>query len=161
MTTPIPPMGPPRDRRSRRRLVTKRNVLSVAGVLLVVFIGLSVVNELRGPEEGTFGRLYDHRAPTTEPLVPIREQAEPLRVKEGVNDPLLSEAARREQLLGITEYVTPHPPSYGEEPTIVPTTPARPLETGLDPTERERRPSRFVISGGSNGVQVTTRPSAD
>jgi hypothetical protein len=161
MTTPLPPTGTPRDRRSRRRILTKRNLLSVAGVVLLVFIVVSVIGEFRSSSgEGTFGRLYDSRGPNAEPAVPIREQIEPLAISEGAHDPLLSEAVKREQLLGITEYVTPMPEPY-DEPQIIATTPARPLETGIPPEERERRPSRFVISGGSNGVQVTSRPDSE
>ena len=94
-------IGPARDRRRRRRLLTKRNVAIGLGVLLVAFLGISLYFESKSSEG--YGRLYRERAMSTELPEP-----KPFEVVQGTDieerrgaNPLLVEGMRRQEILGV------------------------------------------------------------
>ncbi|HUP65077.1 MAG TPA: hypothetical protein VM557_07340 [Thermoanaerobaculia bacterium] len=95
-------IGPPRDRRRRRRLLTKRNVGITLAVLLVAFLGISLYFESKSPSDG-YGRLYRERSMATElpepkPFEVVQETD--IHERRGAN-PLLVEGMRRQEILGV------------------------------------------------------------
>ncbi|HVR43999.1 MAG TPA: hypothetical protein VMS56_11220 [Thermoanaerobaculia bacterium] len=156
--TETPQFGPERDRRRRKRILTKRNVGIAVLALLVVFFAISILSELRGtPDEG-FGRLYRQR--TRLPDLPERRPYDvvddgEVREQGGV-DPLLLDGLRREQILGVE-------PGMLEKQHGVSTELPEP-GWGTSPDGRilgeGEVPSGVRITGGPEGVKIERQPDA-
>ena len=91
---------PIRDRRQRRRFLTLKNFgwTTLAGVL--IFIGISIRSEMRGPTPHGYGGLFD-RAVDTEVVrkpVDVVQEAEPV-ADANAADPLLVAPAARAQVM--------------------------------------------------------------
>lgn len=144
---------PERDRRRRRRVLTRRNVLITIGALLLVFFGISWYFELNPRETG----LFDSRVEAGDDLqvTIVDEPIETIEEQYGI-DPFSMDAAAREQYLGTRGY-DPLNPDAGREERVEDSAATEPesLE-GIEPLELEsdRDTSRFVIEGGPNGLRV-------
>ena len=133
------PQLPFPDRRHGRRFLTKKTVLSTIGVAVVIFLAITIRSEMRGSNEGNYGRLYEKQVKKLQPVepqaMPVVTEAPP--VAEGASaDPFSLDAAAREQYLGDTR-LTPAPATasalgYGGEPQ-----------------------SSLRVEGGPDGVTVT------
>ncbi len=169
--------GPPRDRRRRKRIVTLKNAAIGSLLLAIVFLAATMFSERYGPDPGEHGRLYRQRADTVpvveaERIVPVVE-ATPLPATGGA-DPLLLDAAKREQYLGVgvpVPLVTPEVSEPGERSTEYQIVPDRqnlpklgggvfksgdekavPVNPTVAPKLGAKR--RIVISGGADGVEL-------
>src|SRR5688572_12270213 len=146
-----------RDRRRRRRILTLPNALKFALALVVLFFVVSLISEYRGgAEPGEYGRLYSRRARRVE-----LEERKPFTVVEETNindqtgaDPMLLEAARRQQYLGVTDadiqaMIQRAQPKTDTAPIMIPGTSDPVLQQNSD-----REKARFEITGGPGGVTV-------
>jgi hypothetical protein len=121
---------PIRDRRRRKRYLTKRNFVIVVAVALAVFVVISTRSELRGTRPGEFGRIVKREIP------PVEEK--PMEV---VNEapPVVEQAT------------TPAEPMWLEEESttaaVVPMTTASVTRGDAD----------LTIVGGPGGVTITQR----
>ena len=169
-SAPLPHYGPPRDRRRRKRILTLRNVAIAALGVVVLFVLVNLVSERFGPDPGEHGRLYRQRAKT----VPVVEEAPVAPVvlatplpEAAAADPLLLDAARRAQYLGVNDPVLSQP--TGNEFEIVPAdanlpklgggvfvegSDARPVSVNPPKPTKESGKRRIVISGDSQGVEL-------
>jgi hypothetical protein len=152
-------IGPPRDRRVSRRFLTARNFRRGLLVAVIVFIAVSVYSELRSPERGGHGRLYERRNLSTvdaareapEAIVesPIAEAAAP--------DPLLIDPQHRKEWLGVDgseDLPTAVPaPAASDVVGRIETAPDAEPILGWNPAGREQK-SEVVIAGGAQGVRV-------
>lgn len=168
-SSPLPHYGPPRDRRRRKRVLTLRNVALAVLAVAVLFVLVNLVSERYRPDPGEHGRLYSQRAKT----VPVIEEAPVAPVvlatplpEAPAADPLLLDAARRAQYLGVNEPVVSQP---GTEFEIVPADAnlpklgggvfvegpdARPVVVNPPQRPKEAGKRRIVISGDSQGVDL-------
>lgn len=90
---------PIHDRRKRRRILTLKNFGIVAAVITVLFLVITIRSEMRNPDDGNFGQLYDRQIPVVE-----TNAHEVISESTGVNDethadPMLMEPAARSQWL--------------------------------------------------------------
>lgn len=148
---------PPRDRRQGRRLLTMRNTMYVALVVLVAFTLISVASELRKPVPGEFGRLYEARPTTT-----VAAKPQPVVIPEGKiveytnADPLSIETMNREEILGVTNPVNPVAAARDEQVRAsiqaAQAFPAPEEKLSLDANEAKPKKARFAISGGAGGI---------
>lgn len=145
---------PPRDRRRRKRVLTLRNARFFALALIGLFVLVSLFFEFRPMRPGQFGRLYERR--TRDAAVNARK---PYPVIQETNisdqigaDPLLLEAARRQQYLGVTpadiaamrEAAQP----TAHSPEVIPG------GTPLLQQNTSQEKARIEITGGPGGVYV-------
>jgi hypothetical protein len=148
------------DRRRRKRILTLKNSGRAALVLLVLFIAASLFSELRNPEPGEHGRLYNRRTVETD----VKPEKVEVVVEEKVEqdlvgaDPMLMTAAAREQYLGVDS------PQYDAAATYVPTgLPQLGGGSFVDETgDAVARPQtdtggRMVISNAGGQVQLSYR----
>lgn len=154
MTTEAPPAGPPRDRRQRRRILTKKNVAIGIGLFVIAFLAVSVWFEYHAPRGDSYGRLYSSR--TRLPELPERQpytvvEGEEVSGRDGAN-PLLLEGLRREQFLGVEpgmlerqHGIDPDPPALGYSPG-----PDGAILGRGDP----QKPAEIRITGGPEGVEI-------
>ncbi|MBW3564239.1 MAG: hypothetical protein KY459_05905 [Acidobacteria bacterium] len=152
-----PQSGTPRDRRRRKRILTKKNVLVTLAVIFVAFIGASIYFEINPPDEGLFERRKVEKVPEIEPQ-PIRPVTESVPKEEGA-DPMLLDAARREQYLGTGMYDPLNP----DTPVTMTTTDDSTFsveDEDLPLLERnsDRRTSRISITGTPDGVRIEKKP---
>ncbi|HVT43380.1 MAG TPA: hypothetical protein VMT00_03225 [Thermoanaerobaculia bacterium] len=136
--------GPPRDRRRRKRIVTRRNILWAGLALVLAFVFVSLVGELRSDQDG-FGRLWQRRIDRTIDEVDRRPLSETTVATQPSADQLPLDAARREAYLGI------EPPEIREDKWII--------EEREDPIAGleipERPPSgRVAITGDADGLRI-------
>jgi hypothetical protein len=93
---------PIRDRRQRKRYLTLKNFGIFVGVLIVVFVGISIRSELRGTSVD-YGRLMQRELPSDPgPVKPVEvvTEAAPAPVPDVTHaDPLLLAPMGREQWL--------------------------------------------------------------
>ena len=157
MTNEIPPSpetaAPVRDRRKRKRLVTKRTVGITIALVLAVFLAISIYFEIRAPKSGagSFGRLYSQRTNTPElperaPYTVIPEQ----EVSGGQTgaDPMLIDGMRREKFLGVE-------PGMLEKKFGINTETADPrLGGGIAAVDPRLRDGSVRITGGPEGVRI-------
>lgn len=148
---------PPQNRRRRRRILTLRHARIFALVVVLGFLVVSAWSEFRQGKPGEYGRLYSRRARAAE----FQSQKSYTVVKEtsisdhtGAN-PLLLEAARRAQWLGVTDAdiarmreALAQPSPYGGEAVTIPS------GEGLLQQNSNREKARIEISGGPEGVIV-------
>lgn len=151
--------GPPRDRRSGRRIFTVKNVGLTLAALAVLFLFVSYLSEFRHTKPGEYGGLYSRRNKESVNVpAPHYEVVKEGQVSESSSaDPMLIETARKEQMLGVT-------PTQTAAPVLTPS--SSPTELQVSQAPRDFRPlslhpetgrphsSRFKISGGSDGVKV-------
>lgn len=151
--TPTPESTPPlRDRRKRKRLVTKRTVGITIALVLAVFLAISIYFEITAPKSGSgsFGRLYSQRTQTPElperaPYTVIPEQE--IRGQAGA-DPMLIDGMRREKFLGVE-------PGMLEKKFGINTETADPrLGGGIAPVDPRLREGSVRITGGPEGVRI-------
>jgi hypothetical protein len=99
----IPPFGPERDRRRRKRILTKKTIGIALVVLVVVFMAITVWSEMSDEARFGKGRLYSSRMNIPE-LAP-RESYDVVTEKEisasSGADPMLLRTQEREQMLGV------------------------------------------------------------
>ena len=151
-----------RDRRRGKRIVTKRNVLWLVISLVVVFIGISIVSEyFHGREPGEYGRLYERRTRRVDvaPRKPYTVVQENHISDQVGSDPMLLEAARRQQYLGVSDADL----QKMREEAMGVTTSTQPAITipggqGILETNSDREKPRLEISGGPGGVTVEQKP---
>jgi hypothetical protein len=152
-TPPTPESTVPvRDRRRRKRLVTKRTVGITIALVLAIFLAISIYFEMRTPASGSgsFGRLYSLRTQTPElperapyTVIPERE----VRGQAGA-DPMLIDGMRREKFLGVE-------PGMLEKKFGINTETADPrLEGGTTPADPRLREGSVRITGGPEGVRI-------
>lgn len=98
-----PSFGPERDRRRRRRILTKRNVGITILVLVLAFMVISIWSEVSDKARFGKGRLYSSRTkiPELAPRAPYEVVPEQEISSSRGADPLLLESSRREQILGV------------------------------------------------------------
>lgn len=157
MTEPLA-LGPPRDRRSRKRLMTRKNVFFTCVAIAVVLTGAMIYADVRSGEVDR-NRLQSGRLAETVPVAPAAIQ--PVEAEEGSGsatvDPLSVEAHRRSEVLGVSQ--------YGEETVqvddyVIDEIDRKPVVE--QPLARENRDgrtdSRFVIRGDAGGVDLSVRP---
>lgn len=161
MTEEIPPSpenaAPVRDRRKRKRLVTKRTVGITLALVLAVFLAISIYFEIRAPESGSgsFGRLYSQRTHTPElperaPYTVIPEQE--VRSSQTGADPMLIDGMRREKFLGVE-------PGMLEKKFGINTETADPrLGGGIAPADPRLSEGSVRITGGPEGVRIEDKP---
>jgi hypothetical protein len=101
----LPKPFPQRDRRRGKRILTFRNARFVVLALIGVFVLVSLFFEFRPKKPGEFGRLYSRR--TRAAAVNARQSYMVIKetnISDQVGaDPMLLEAARRQQYLGVTD----------------------------------------------------------
>jgi hypothetical protein len=147
---------PPRDRRSGRRWITRRNTLLTLFIGALAFIGFSYVGELRGSKPGNYGRLYNAREKEAPLKVTAPEVVAEAPVPESQGaDPMLLDSARRQQYLGVE---TP-PLMLKTQPEISVTTAAATADASpVVPLFKQLRPGqRISITGGSNGLYLDVK----
>ena len=145
---------PPRDRRRRKRILTKRNVLIAFVTVVVVFVGISIYFEVNPPEEGLFDQRRGDETPAIE-IQPRRPTSETID-REGGADPMLLDAARREQYLGTGMYDPLNPDA---PPTMTTTDESMPVIEQPDDLpilerDSDRDSSRISITGTPGGVRI-------
>lgn len=134
---------PIRDRRRRRRILTLKNFGIFAAVVAVLFLVITIRSEMRNPDEGNFGQLYDRQIPVVEAATETAV-AESADVNDATHaDPMLMEPAARSQWLV-------------EEPAPVV---ASSVTTGSTRAEAAVATGEtdVAIVGGSDGVAVVKR----
>ncbi|HEX7153417.1 MAG TPA: hypothetical protein VF618_18165 [Thermoanaerobaculia bacterium] len=130
---------PIRDRRQRKRYLTKRNLGLTTLVLIALFAIITIRSEMFRPESG-FGRLYERElpaAPVAAPPMEVVRETPSIAEQEGA-DPLLMEPAVRAQ-----KYLD----------TVSPVTPAQIVDVP-QPDPPVAPGGRVVIVGGAEGVAV-------
>ena len=164
--TPADPLriGPQRDRRRHKRVMTLKNggwfLLAVA----VVFGLLQIGSEFRKPAEGNFGALYQKRTAPVEPATrrPIEIVSEqPVPEQKGI-DPLLLDGVNRSMYLGAPTLDAPRLLASTTSPELDGATSIpgpllqerSPLATAAKKRSGE---SRFKIEGGATGVTLSTQ----
>ena len=133
---------PIRDRRRGKRILTLKNLRNVTIVAAVGFVALMVYSEVTGPKpRDDYGRLFGQQVKAPAPEV----QRAPQIVTEGQipdqdhADPMLLNAAAREQYLGVEPNSLVPPPAA---PAVAVAAPAR-----IDATHA-------TIVGDANGVTI-------
>ncbi len=149
-----PSFGPERDRRRRRRILTKRNVGITILVLVLAFMAISIWSEVSDKARFGKGRLYSSRTKIPElapraayEVVPEQE----ISSSRGA-DPLLLESSRREQLLGVEpgmlerqNGINPDAPMLDVNDSSLGGAMGRPVETST---------AEVKITGGPEGVRI-------
>jgi hypothetical protein len=134
---------PIRDRRQRKRYLTKRNLGLTTLIVIALFAIITIRSEMFRPD-GEFGRLYGRELPeapaAAAPLEVVREN--PAIADQTGADPLLMEPAVRAQ-----KYLDPEPPA-----TVVPST-AQIVDVP-QPEPKEASGGRVAIVGGAEGVAI-------
>jgi hypothetical protein len=171
---------PIRDRRSGRRIVTRRNILVALAVCILAFVGITMHSELRQRSE-SYGRLFGDQVP----VAPVAPTAAASIVTEGPAaapraaadsrdsvadvsgiddrthaDPMLLATSSREQLLGVPSSPAASSPtaSSSSQPSASPSG-APALVAGAPasvPTATTTRggAGRIAIVGGADGVKL-------
>lgn len=131
---------PIRDRRQHRRYLTLKNVAWAGGVLMLLFVVISIRSEMRGTGPGYYGRLYERKLPVVEtrPVEVVHEEPPPAVPDAAHADPMLVSAQAREQWLH-------------DHPTAAPV--QAQTTVGLQPRAEDAE-SRVAIVGGSDGVGI-------
>lgn len=129
------------ERRSRKRIVTLRNFRNFLLVVLVLFVVVTIRSEMKGNNQGDYGRIVSKELPPTPEAKPMETVMETPEVRDETSaDPMLIHPAARAQFLGDT--------TLEPVPLIDPSTqvPAQPQTlNGQD---------RVVIVGGTEGVSI-------
>lgn len=153
----LPPFGPQRDRRRRKRLLTKRNVFIAVVAIFVLFTAVSVWSEVSDKARFGKGRLYSSRLNL--PELPARQpyavvSGEEISPSSGA-DPLLLDYARREAMLGVEpgmlerqNGIDPDAPLLGWSESSLGIAPGQPSTTGT---------ADVAITGGPEGVRIEKR----
>ena len=150
-----PPFGAQRDRRRRKRRLTKRNILIGFVSLFVLFLGISVWSEVSDKAKHGKGRLYSGRLNV--PELPERQPYEVVPGDEigsssGAN-PMLLEYSRREQILGVEPGMLER--QYGINPDAPLLDPNDSSLTGIAGSNRvETGTADVAITGGPEGVRI-------
>lgn len=155
----LPKGTPQRERRRRRRVLTLRNAGKFAAAVILLFVAVSLVSEFRhrGNEPGEYGRLYSRRTrhADLEPRKPYTVIDETSISDETGADPMLLEAARRQQYLGVTDAdiaamrAAANPQTDTTGTMFIPGSNQPVLQQNSD-----REKARFEITGGRDGVTV-------
>lgn len=144
--------APVRDRRKRKRILTKKTVGITLAAIIAIFVAVSAWFEWKAPEagSGSFGRLYSQRTrvpdlPERTPYAVIPEQE--IR-GQGSADPMLIDGMRRERFLGVE-------PGMLEKKFGINTETADPrLGGGIAPADPRLRQGSVRITGGPEGVKI-------
>lgn len=138
---------PIRDRRQRKRYLTLKNFGWFMLAAVVLFIGISIRSEMRGPSGNDFGRLFSRTiASDVEQKKPVEvvHEAPPAISDDTHADPMLVAPAARAQWL------------EGEDPatTTTPMTSIIPVTTAstVSPATGD-----VVIVGGPEGVAIVKK----
>lgn len=137
------------ERRSRTRVLTLKNFAIFLGVVIVIFIGISIRSEMRGRGATGYGRLVNNGLQEEVPVKPreVVIEAPPIDDRQSA-DPMLTSAAAREQYL------------RGEQkPAVVPAPLPPPATASAMPPVR-RGDGDVTIVGGAEGVTVVKTDSA-
>lgn len=98
---------PIHDRRQRTRILTLKNFGKLALVGAVAFAVITIRSEMRDPDQGEFGSLYETQFPKVE-AKPVEMITETSPVPDETHaDPMLVEPAVREQWLRSDESTAP------------------------------------------------------
>lgn len=153
-------LGPPRDRRAGRRILTLKNLYISLLVGALVLALVSISSEWRREPAGTYGRLYSSRTLPAAPPVPkpevIREQEIP---EQATADPMLVNTLPKEQYLGV---VRPLPTAAIATPAAIETPAATAGSTSFAAPEEPavsavRDGERLVLTGGPDGVRLDVK----
>jgi hypothetical protein len=134
---------PIRDRRSRKRILTLKNFGLALLAFAVIFAVITLRSEMRDPDSGDFGQLYERQIPVVE-SESSATVAEGSAVSEETHaDPMLVAPAARAQWL-VEE----------ETPVVVSS-----VATGATRAEAAvaTGETRVAIVGGTDGVAVVKR----
>ncbi len=153
----LPSFGPQRDRRRRKRLLTKRNVLFAIVSVFVLFTAVSVWSEVSDKARFGRGRLFSSRVNL--PDLPPRQQYAVVTEDEVSSspgaDPLLLDYGRREALLGVEpgmlerqNGLDPDAPPLDWTESSLGVSPGEPSRTGT---------AEVAITGGAEGVRIEKR----
>ncbi|HEY0592959.1 MAG TPA: hypothetical protein VGF40_14395 [Thermoanaerobaculia bacterium] len=154
----LPPFGPLRDRRRRKRLLTKRNVLITVIAVFVLFTAISVWSEVSDKARFGQGRLYSSRVNL--PDLPPRHSYAVVSEEEVSSsagaDPLLLDYSRREAILGVEPGMLERqngidpdaPPLDWSESSLGVAPGSAPTQTGT---------AEVAITGGAEGVRIEKR----
>lgn len=156
-------LGPPRDRRRGKRVLTRQNVFFTFVALMVVFAALSLWGESGGGDVAAMNRLFGQRVEPVELRGPSEVVEEHGSSSETYADPLLVSHGRRSALLGVHRSPMDLTAVSEEGYEIRELTPAPRLGVDLDSplAGRAGQDSRFVISGSSEGVELQVKPEVD
>ena len=134
---------PIRDRRQRKRILTLKNFGMALLAFVVLFTVITIRSEMRDPDQGNFGQLYERQLPLveTQPDAPVIEET--TVADETHSDPMLMQPAARAQWLT-------------DEPAPVV---ASSIATGATRAESAvaTGETRVAIVGGSEGVAIVKR----
>ena len=155
MSESYPGFGPERDRRRRKRILTKKTVGITILVLVLAFVAISIWSEMSDTARFGKGRLYSSRMRIPE-LAPREEYdvvpEQDISASPGA-DPLLLETGRRESLLGV------EPGMLERQHGLNPDAPA--LDTrdssfapSLGSTRASTETAEVAITGGPEGVRI-------
>jgi hypothetical protein len=136
------------ERRARRRYLTLKNFGLVLIVAVLLFLGITIRSEMRGPGSSDFGRLVNRELPVVEqkPLEIVTE-ADPYIVSAGQRsaDPMLVQPMARQNWL-VDEATVPRQPLPD---------PGWETHPRLGVTSSE--PGGLTVVGGPDGVEVRRR----
>lgn len=150
-------LGPPRDRRVGRRILTLKNFYISLLVGALVLAVISISSEWRPEPAGTYGRLYSSRTLPAAPPVPkpevIREQEIP---EQAAADPMLVSTLPKEQYMAVptTEIETPAVAIETPAATAGSTSFAAPEEPAVNAVGDGER---LVLTGGPDGVRLDVK----
>jgi hypothetical protein len=133
---------PIRDRRQRKRYLTLKNFGWAFLAAVILFIGISLMSEMRGTNEHGYGRLFDQVSSDDVERKPVEVvQEAPVAVDDATHaDPMLVEPAARAQWL--------------EDDTTTATTTVAPPVTASTVTQGK---GDVVVVGGPEGVTVVRK----
>jgi hypothetical protein len=145
---------PPQDRRRGKRILTFRNARLFGLALIVVFVLVSLFFEFRPKKPGEFGRLYSRR--TRAAAVNARQSYTIIKetnISDQVGaDPMLLEAARRQQYLGVTDAdIAAMRFAAQPRPPVLEITPGG---TPILQQNTNQQKAKIEITGGPEGVYV-------
>lgn len=135
---------PIHDRRRRRRILTLKNfgIAVVAGT--VTFAVITIRSEMRDPDQGSFGQLYDGQIPAVEPKAePVVTEASAVPEQTHADPMLVAPAVRAQWLVE-------------EGSTTVATSTVATGNTRAEAAVATGE-TRVAIVGGSDGVAVVKR----
>jgi hypothetical protein len=137
---------PVRDRRQHKRYLTLRNFRNVSIIFVLLFVGITIRSELRGPGTSNFGRLYERELPPPPAVKPMEVvQETPQAVPDQAHaDPMLVEPLVREQWLHGDPYAPPT-----SSATMIPVDANDRAQTAVATGE-----TRVAIVGGAEGVAI-------
>jgi hypothetical protein len=141
------------DRRSRRRILTVKNIGGAALIVTVIFAAVSIRSEMRHSKGEGYGRLFGTQVPNQEIAKPKYDVVKENPVSDQTAaDPTLLVPAARAQTLGIG--IDPNNPSSTGTLVETATTTITPVTVDQASTPVLQGQSGVSIVGGTDGVTI-------